>query len=54
MGGLGVAEPPQAKRGAGHHLCGGSATLAYIYIFFWFFGIFFLKKKKNVLGTFWE
>jgi hypothetical protein len=35
---------------AGHHLWGGSATPAYIYIFFWIF--FFLDKKsaRSILG----
>jgi hypothetical protein len=44
MAGLGVAEPPQAKRGGR----GGSATPTFFFSLF--LGIFFL----NVMGAFWE
>jgi hypothetical protein len=43
---------------AGHHLGGGLATPAYIYIYFlafsYFLGFFFCFLRKNVNGAFWE
>jgi hypothetical protein len=35
---------------AGHHLWGGSATTAYIYIFFGFLVFFFFKCDRGILG----
>jgi hypothetical protein len=41
-----------------HHLWGGLATPAYIYIYFlafsYFLGFFFCFLRKNVMGAFWE
>jgi hypothetical protein len=40
---------PRPNGVAGHHLWGGSATPAYIYIFFGFF-FFFFKCDRGILG----
>jgi hypothetical protein len=54
VAGLGVAEPPQAKRGGRPPAMG---WFGHPSIFFWIFSFFFFLfffLKKNVMGAFWE